>query len=225
MAGLHLDKQVTPYGEMHALLVRAGVHIRINDVFGKVQQWVESILYSREGAYRFDFNEDGTVIRKLSPTTEIIALCAMAFPQTNEWVQQKISRSLVGKNIIRPSDEYIREHADYIIKNYPDAFPTSNMRILAPRYALYIAAKRAIGILEQPSTTDAQKVICTLPFSVATRQEFPLDLILLDEKFKNVDCGSFCLGIMKRIDQDGLTTDQKSLMMRSVQIMVGMADM
>ncbi|MDD2745776.1 MAG: hypothetical protein PHU93_04525, partial [Candidatus Gracilibacteria bacterium] len=80
------------------------------------------------------------------------------------------------------------------------------------------------GILGQPDVTDAQKVICTLPFSVATRQEFPLDIILLDEKFKNVDCGTFCLGIMKRIDQDGLTTDQKSLMTRSVQIMVGMAD-
>lgn len=38
MAGLILDKHVTPYGEMHAFLVRAGVHIRINDVFGEVQQ-------------------------------------------------------------------------------------------------------------------------------------------------------------------------------------------
>lgn len=149
----------------------------------------------------------------------------MAFPQTNEWVQQKISRSLVGKNMIRPSDEYIREHAEYSIQHYPDIFPTSNMRILAPRYALYIAAKRALTILEQPDTTDAQKVICTLPFSVASRQECPLDLILLDEKFKKIDCGTFCLGIMKRIDQDGLTADQKSLMMRSIQIIVGMADM
>lgn len=202
MPGLILDKKVTPHGETHAYLVRAGVHIRINDIFGEVQQGVESILYSREGAYRFDFQSDGAVIRKINPVIEIIALCAMAFPQTNEWVQQKIGRSLVGKNIIRPSDTYISEHSDYITKYYPTSFPTSNMRILAPRYALYIAAKRAIGMLEQPNCTDAQKVICTLPFSVATRQEFPLDLVLLDQKFKKIDSGTFCLGIMKRIDQE-----------------------
>ncbi len=160
-------------------------------------------------------------MNKIHPLTEIIALCAMAFPQTNEWVQDKICRCLVGKNIIKPTDEYVDKQENYMRKHHPDVMPTRNSRILAPRYALYLATTRALQVLGRKNVNDVQKVICSLPFSVASRQDFPLDVILLDEKFVRIDSEAFSLGIIRRIKQDELTFDQKSLLMRSAQIMIG----
>lgn len=159
----------------------------------------------------------------MNPLTEIISLCVMAFPNSNEWLQAKISRSLVGKNIIKPTDEYVNTHSDYMLEHYPELFPTRNMRILAPKYALHLASKRALNLLRNPKVSDAQKVICSLPFAVASRQEFSLDVVLLDPAYRDITCDSFTTGIMKRIDQQNLTTDQKALLYRSAQIVVGEA--
>ncbi len=149
----------------------------------------------------------------------------MAFPHTNEWVQNKICRCLVGKNIIKPTDEYVDAQEDYTKKHYPESFTTRNMRVLAPKYALHLATKRALEILSRSNNNDIQKVICSLPFSVASRQDFPLDAILLDEKFENIDSEAFALGIIQRVNQDQLTFDQKSLLMRSIQIMIGKGEL
>jgi hypothetical protein len=80
-------------------------------------------------------------------------------------------------------------------------------------------------ILLTTKVTDIQKVICSLPFSVASRQKFPMDVVLLDQQYRKFNCETFAIGIMKRIDQDALTSDQKNLLKRSVQILLGNAEM
>ena len=70
---------------------------------------------------------------------------------------------------------------------------------------------------------DVQKLVCSLPFAVASRQEFPLDVVLLDEKYHNIDCDEFTNGIIERIDQNNLTADQQALLCRCAQIVTGEA--
>lgn len=68
---------------------------------------------------------------------------------------------------------------------------------------------------------DVQKLVCSLPFAVASRQEFPLDVVLLDTKYHDIECGEFTCGILKRIDQGNLTADQQALLCRCAQIVTG----
>jgi len=100
------------------------------------------------------------------------------------------------------------------------------MKTLAPTYALHLAARRALELIEKARTEnwkmdDVQKLVCCLPFAVACRQEFPLDVVLLDKKYHDIDCDEFTTWIIERIDQRKLTTDQQALLYRCAQIVVG----
>ncbi len=227
-----MNKQVSSkttiwYWDTYAYLVSAGIHVQTYNIPCQVQRSVESILFCEEWAFRSYFrNESEPTCVKVHPLTEIIWLSVIAFPNSNEWLQAKISRNLIGKEIIIPTSYYIDALWDYLSQNYPYICRTRNMKTLAPTYALHLAARKALELIEKESLenwkmNDVQKLVCSLPFAVASRQEFPLDVVLLDTKYHDIECGEFTCGILKRIDQGNLTADQQALLCRCAKIVTG----
>lgn len=128
---------------------------------------------------------------------------------------------MIAKRLVKPTDDYVNAQSDYMREHYPNTMPTRNIRVLAPLYALHIATCRAIDTLYNPEVRDYEKTICALPFAVATQLEVPLDFVLLDPAFKQKESMAIAYGIIKRIDKENLTDDQKSLLAGVLFILTG----
>lgn len=212
MAGLVLDDHASPYGLTYAELVSSGIKARMNDTFGRIKQLGDSILFRLEGALRLEIKGGKCVLSPISPLAEIISLSTIAHPQPNEWVQHKISRSILDKEIIRPTDDYINAREDYLTAHHPELPQTRNMRLLGPHYALYLATNRAQELLSEPGVHDYEKVIALYPFVIASLSSLPLDVILLDPELKNRSSLRFAEELYGTIDKTALTEDQAMLL-------------
>lgn len=219
--GPRLSNQITPYGDGFAQFIRKEVLANVHDTLG-LRGHGETAHYGEEASYRYRVSaKHGFTQNRIGPLAEIIALSTLAFPQPNEWLQGKVNRSVIGKSLVKPTDEYVNAQSDYMREHYPNAIPTRNIRVLAPLYALHIAACRAIDTLYNPEVKDYEKTICALPFAVATQLEVPLDFVLLDPAFKQHESMAIADGIIKRIDRENLTDDQKSLLVGILFILTG----
>lgn len=138
--GPRSSNQIAPYGDGFAQFVRKEVLSKLHDTLG-LRGNAEVVHYGESASYRYRTSlRNGFTQGKISPLSEIIALSTIAFPQPNEWLQGKVNRSMINKRLVEPSNEYVNAQSDYMRQHYPNVMPTRNIRVLAPLYALHIAA-------------------------------------------------------------------------------------
>jgi hypothetical protein len=104
----------------------------------------------------------------ISVFRELVLLSSIAYPAKNCWIQSKICRNLVGRDIIHVPTEHIDAREDYMRQYYPGAPTTRNTRALSQVYALHIAITRSLEILKKgKSASQEDLLVACLPLAVA----------------------------------------------------------